>query len=416
MAVKYWIGGAYTERAEGDASTDGDFEYDDAGDANNNSNWTDAAGSGVAKPSSADTIVFSALAGKAPSSYSESAYPHTANKHWSCCKNLDQTALDVQGIRIDPGYDPGTNGGIFAYNAQTLDAAAVTDEGGGEVGIPCTGHVSSAGDYVTIGGTTNYNGQRRVTGQVDADKFKVKAPFVAETVAVVDTATFRTPLQISVADTYEIVVMSPGIFYIEASSTAQNIPSLKFSSTTGLLHISSDGNGIWDYILVTGAGSLLIADDTKVTKISTTAAATANILVGEGVLGSGAAETNLDCHGGTIVWESEIGNVLQTGGTITYCQNVPAGTTVDIDQLKIYGGTFNWYGKGAMTDYEQWGGTVTAKGDEDKTIGSGASAYPQYGGTFDMSQAGGRVAFFAGASIDHQGGTLQPAPRNNVTW
>jgi len=416
MAVKYWIGGAFTERGEGDATYDGDFEYDDSGDSYNNSNWTDAAGTGVAKPTSSDTIIFSALCGKAPSSYSESAYPHTANKHWSCCKNLDQTALDVQGIRIDPGYDPGTSGGIFEYNAQTLDAAAVTDEGGGEVGIPCTAHGFSAGDYITMGGSVNYNGQHRCTGQVDADNFKIEATYVAETVAADDTATGRTPLQISVADTYEIVMMSAGNVYIEASSTSQNIPSLKFSSTTGLLHISSDGDGIWDHVLVTGAGTLTVADDTKVTKISTTAAATANILVGEGVLGSGATETNLDCHGGNIVWESEIGNILQTGGTITYCQNVPAGTAVDIDQLKIYGGSFKWYGKSTMSDYEGWGGTVTALGDEDKTIGSAASAYPQYGGTFDMSQAGGRVGFYAGASIDYQGGTLKPAPRNDVSW
>lgn len=139
-------------------------------------------------------------------------------------------------------------------------------------------------------------------------------------------------------------------------------------------------------------------------------------MVGEGILGSGSTETNLDCHGGTIVWESEIGNVLQSGGTITFCQNVPAGTTVDINQLKIYDGTFNWYGKSTLIDYEQWGGTVTAKGDEDKTIGSAASAYPHYGGTFDLSQAGGRFSFYSGASINHQGGTLSPAPRNNVSW
>jgi len=416
MADKYWRGGAFTLRGEGDASYDGDGEYDDSGDSYNNSNWMDASGTGVAKPTSSDRAIFSALADKAPSSYDNSAYPHTAGKHWSCCKNLDQTALDVQGILIAPGYDPGSSGGIFGYNAKSLTAGAVTDEGSGEVGIPCDSHGSSAGDYATIGGSGNYDGEHRVTGQVDANKFKIKAPFVAETVEASDTVTFRTPLQISVADTYEIVMMSNGTVYIEASSTTQNIPNLKFSSTSGLLHISSDGNGIWDDILITGGGTLIVADDTKVTKISTTADSTATVIVGENVLGSGTTETNLDCHGGSIVWDSEIGNVFKTGGNITYCQNVPAGTTVDIDRLETYGGNFYWYGKSTMLDYEGWGGNIIALGDEDKIIGSAASAYPQYGGTFDLSQAGGRVSFYAGASVDHQGGTLNPAPRNNVSW
>lgn len=292
MADKYWRGGAFTLRGEGDASYDGDCEYDDSSDSYNNSNWVDASGTGVAKPSSSDHIIFSALADRVPSDYSNSAYPHTVGKHWCCCKNLDQTALDVQGILITSGYDPGGSGGIFEYNANTLSEGAVTDEGSGEVGIPCDSHGFSAGDYITIAGTIYYNGEHRCTGQVDANKFKIEAVFVAETVVTTNTATGRTPLQISVADNYEVVMMSNGTVYIEASSTTQNIPGLKFSSTSGLLHISSDGNGIWDDILVTGGGTLIVADDTKVAKISTAADSTATVIVGENVLGSGTTDCN----------------------------------------------------------------------------------------------------------------------------
>lgn len=411
MADKYYRGGAYTLRGEGDASYDGDFEYDDSGDSYNNSNWVDSSGTGVAKPTSSDRILFTEYADKVPSNYA-GGYQHVAGKRFHCCKNLDQTALDIQGIVVSKGYD----GGIYKYVAKTLDATAADPKGGGLVGIPLTAHGFAAGDYVTIGGTIYYNGEYRIVS-VTTDEFVIKATYIAETFEATDTAVARTPLQISVADTYDVVFESDCTAYIECSSTSQNIPNLIFNSSTGYLHISSDDNGNWDDILVTGAGSIEMADDTYCTKITVTGnAVNATVIVGKDCIGPASASVDLDCFAGNVTWDSKIGGVLCSGGTVTYCYNLSISVTADIDKLSMYGGTFNWYGKGSLKDYEQWAGTIIALGDGDKIIGSAASAYPQHGGMFDLSQAGGRVTFDNGASIDHQGGDLKPALRCNVSW
>ena len=125
----------------------------------------------------------------------------------------------------------------------------------------------------------------------------------------------------------------------------------------------------------------------------------------------------MTCSAGTVAWDSQIGIVILSGGTITYGQNALAGTQVDVDSLTIYGGIFNWYGKSTLSNYAQHGGTLNVLGDEDKVIGSGdATAYPQYGGNFDASDAGGRVTFGTGDSINHYpGSSFSPAPRNNIT-
>ena len=417
MADKWWRGGAYTLRSEGDASYDGDWEYDDSGDSYTNSNWVDSTGAGCAKPTGTDIPIFSSLADTVPANYSNSSYPHTAGKHFCCCKNLDQTALDLGGIIITSDYDPGSTGGIFEYSSKTLDADVAVDKGSGQVGIPCTAHGFAADDYVTIAGTVYYNGQFRIVS-VTTDEFVIEATYYAETFATNDTAVARTPLQISIADGGEIIDESNGMIYIEASSTSQNIPKLTFKSASGYLHISSDGDGNWDDIWVKSAGTLDVADDTRFTKISVTGeAGSATIIVGQDCIGPASASADLDIFAGNVTWDSEIGDVLLAGGVVTYCANVPITTTVDIDKITAEGGTFNWYGKGSLKDYEQWAGTIYAKGDADKVIGSAASAYKQHGGTFDLSQAGGRITFYgSGASIDYQGGIFKPAPRNNVSW
>lgn len=76
---------------------------------------------------------------------------------------------------------------------RTLDAAAAVDQGGAPniVRIPSTGHGFLAGDYVTIGGTTNYNGTHQITNINDADTFDIAIAFNAETFGATDTAVSR---------------------------------------------------------------------------------------------------------------------------------------------------------------------------------------------------------------------------------
>jgi hypothetical protein len=417
MAYKYWRGGAYTLRGQGTAATDGDWDYDDTG-GGANSNWVDSSGSAVAKPVTAvDKVFLTELADRVPSNYSNSAYPHEAGGHWCITDNLDQSALDLNGFFSSAGYE----GHIYGLSTRSLLAKAAQDQGGGIVRIRHDGALLAVGDYSTIAGTVNYTGEFRVeaVGNDGTDNYiHIKATYVVETFEADDSITARTPLQISIANTYDMIIESDGTFYIECGSTTPNIPELIFNSTEGLLHISSEAaNANWDDIRVTGGGTLNIAPDTYFTKLTTTGEATdANIIVGTGCIGPAAASCDLDCFEGTIAWDSKIGDVEQHAGTLTYCQNVDTGTTVDIDKWLGYGGTFNWYGKSSLKDYEQWNGTITALGDGAKTIGSVASAYPQNGGTFDLSQATGPVSFFAGASIDHKGGDLKPAKRTTVSW
>jgi len=419
MATKYFRGGAYTLRGEGDASTDGDFEYDDAGDSYNNSNWVNAAGAGVAAPVDGDLLIFSELADIVPVDYSNAAYPHVVGNHWSVCFNVSQGGMDFQDVIFTRGF----TGDVYGYNSTTLDADVAVDKGSGLVGIPITGHPFSVGDYVTLGGTTYFDCEKRVISET-ANEIVITHEYFVETFATNDTAVGRTPLSFTIQEGYSVVVESNSRIYLECDSGSggDNIPDLIFNSVSGSLHISSQSaDGLWEDILVTRAGTLTVADNSWVTAILITAESTAVVIVGEGVLKddtSSQPETNLTCHGGTVTWESEIGIIIQSDGKITFCQNALMGTQVDIDSLTLYGGTFNWYGKSTLSNYEQHGGTLNVLGAEDKVIGSGsATAYPQYGGTFNASLANGRVTFGTGDSINHYpGSSFSPAPRNNITW
>ena len=280
--------------------------------AHRTSNWVDENGIGTHMPVTAtDKVHLTELAGRVPSTYSNSAYPHTAGGHWCITDNLDQSALDLNGFFVSAGYE----GHVYGYNSDTLDAAAAVDKGSDQVGIPCTGHPFTAGDYVTLGGTVNYKGEYRVVSKT-ANEFVIDHVYYVETFEVADTATGRTPLQISIADTYDMIIESNGTFYIECGSTTPNIPELIFNSTSGLLHISSEAaNANWDDIQVKGGGTLNIAPDTYFTKLTTTGEATgATVIVGTGCIGPAAASCDIDCHAATITWDSKIGDVILNGG------------------------------------------------------------------------------------------------------
>lgn len=76
---------------------------------------------------------------------------------------------------------------------RTLDASAAADQGGSPniVRIPSTAHGFLANDYVTLSGTTNYDGTHQITNINDADTFDIASAFTAETFATTDTAISR---------------------------------------------------------------------------------------------------------------------------------------------------------------------------------------------------------------------------------
>ena len=73
---------------------------------------------------------------------------------------------------------------------QTLNAAAATNDGGGLVGIPLTGHGYSEGQSVLLNGTTNYDGVHVLPSQATgtANEFVITDTYAAETFAGTETA------------------------------------------------------------------------------------------------------------------------------------------------------------------------------------------------------------------------------------
>lgn len=67
-----------------------------------------------------------------------------------------------------------------------IDNAAAVNVGGGIVGIPVTGHAFVVGQYVALGGTTNYDGFYRVEA-VSANQVNITAVYVAEAFAGAET-------------------------------------------------------------------------------------------------------------------------------------------------------------------------------------------------------------------------------------
>ncbi len=90
------------------------------------------------------------------------------------------------------GIGPSGNGRITDYYFvdmdtttvinDTIDNAAAVDKGGGNVGIPVTGHGFGNTDIVTIAGTTNYNGDFPIVSQT-TNEVVIEATFVSETFA-----------------------------------------------------------------------------------------------------------------------------------------------------------------------------------------------------------------------------------------
>jgi len=95
--------------------------------------------------------------------------------------------------RVDPDYLHKARGVYYPENnwlmwavplivEKPLNAAAVTNEGGGLVGVACTGHGMSTSDVIYITGTTNYDGAHTLNAATTANKFVFADTYVAETI------------------------------------------------------------------------------------------------------------------------------------------------------------------------------------------------------------------------------------------
>src|SRR4030042_142913 len=85
----------------------------------------------------------------------------------------------------------------------TLANSAVVDNGDGTVGIVITAHGLSAGNYIIIAGTTNYDGIHKIESIEDANTVNITATYVAETPA--GSETYKTCFKNPYGDEYQIM-------------------------------------------------------------------------------------------------------------------------------------------------------------------------------------------------------------------
>ena len=85
----------------------------------------------------------------------------------------------------DDSFDGNTAGNLV----ETIDNAAAVDKGGGEVGIPITGHGLTVGALVDIAGTTNYNQTGIAINSATANEIVITDTYNAETFGGSETVT-----------------------------------------------------------------------------------------------------------------------------------------------------------------------------------------------------------------------------------
>jgi hypothetical protein len=414
MADKYWIGGYSNRTGDSAQNDDGNWEQDDSGGGNTDSNWVNSSGVGVAKPVSGDNVYITELAGRVPANFSDATFPHVIGKHWSICVNLDQGAIDLAKLQVTSNYE----GNIYGLLLATInDAEAAVDKGDGTVGIPIDGHPFAAGDYITFAGTDYFDGEFRVVSET-TDEVVITATYIPETFSSTDTATGKRPLRIGIQIGGQMIIEGDETYYIECGDTHPYIPETFFNSSTGYLHLSSETLGAdFTDVKVQGGGTLVVADDTYIGTVTVMGGSTATVIGGKNMLAdSHKVPTDLNINGGTVTWDSEVNDIVQSGGTINFCPNVDIDTDVNISSFTGYNGEFNWYGKSQLSDYVNYGVDFTALGDGAKTFGSAAASYSHYDGTLDLSQPTGFVSLYASADIDNQGGVFLPPKRENVSW
>jgi len=107
----------------------------------------------------------------------------------------------------------------------TLDAGAAVDNGGGTVDIPITAHGFFANDYLTLRGTTNYDGTYLIAVP-DANTVRITATYTAETFAGTEKA-FVQDYEFLVADSIQAFDHNQ-FYYYQTSLGANNRCRLKY--------------------------------------------------------------------------------------------------------------------------------------------------------------------------------------------
>ena len=115
-------------------------------------------------------------------------------------------------------YPSGFTGTLFYYYRDTyedenIDNAAAVDKGGGLVGIPVTGHSWSAGNWVTIAGTTNYNDDYEIQSET-ANEVVITETYNAESFAGTETIWSRWYL---VTGSYDMANKNGSLFIKDTS-------------------------------------------------------------------------------------------------------------------------------------------------------------------------------------------------------
>jgi len=116
---------------------------------------------------------------------------------------------------------------------QTLNAAAATDEGGGLVGIPLTGHGYIEGNIILLNDTTNYDGVHTLPSQAagNANKIIITATYQAETFAGTETACIVIE---STTHTLETATRTYDRFWQEyTAQSAAHTATIKLTAGTG---------------------------------------------------------------------------------------------------------------------------------------------------------------------------------------
>jgi len=116
-------------------------------------------------------------------------------------------------------------------NEQTLNAAAATDQGGGVVGIPLTGHGYSTGNQILLNDTTNYDDVHTVLTSSTADRIDITATYQAETFAGTETACIVVE---STTHTLEAATRTYDRFWQEyTAQVAAHTATIKLTAGTG---------------------------------------------------------------------------------------------------------------------------------------------------------------------------------------
>jgi hypothetical protein len=234
-----------------------------------------------------------------------------------------------------------------------------------------------------------------------------------------------------------IVIEGSGTYYIEASGAAtgvdMTVPLVIVNNRLATVYLTSNENtGSWhcaftEVILV--AGTLTIGNNGSADV--TTAVDALHIAPANNIASNVTVTIKKDCASykgsplktsitiwnGALTTNSPVGVMTLYNGTVDYGTDLESSpeTDMDIDELRQYGGTFNWYPDDAGSPYigtiNIHGGTFDASGtlnnDRAKVLGStwlNVNFWP--GATINIANGKGNITFNADATVKDFGATI----------